>query len=58
MREWLGKQAGGAALKVLARSQAFEYFVAAAPGVKELITIAKIWELAQDDALDRRGADL
>jgi anion-transporting ArsA/GET3 family ATPase len=48
LREWLGKQVGGPALKVLARSQAFEYFVAAAPGVKELITIAKVWELAQD----------
>ena len=48
LREWLGKQAGGAALRVLGRSQAFGYFVAAAPGVKELITIAKVWELAQD----------
>jgi anion-transporting ArsA/GET3 family ATPase len=48
LREWLGRQVGGPALKVLSRSQAFEYFVAAAPGVKELITIAKVWELAQD----------
>lgn len=48
LREWLGKQVGGPALKVLSRSQAFGYFVAAAPGAKELITIAKIWELAQD----------
>lgn len=48
LREWLGKQVGGAALKVLARSQGFQYFVAAAPGAKELITIAKVWELAQD----------
>src|SRR4029078_7285305 len=38
---------GGAALKVLTRSQAFQYFVAAAPGAKELITIAKVWEIAQ-----------
>ncbi len=49
LREWLGKQVGGAALKVLSRSQAFGYFVAAAPGARELITIAKIWELAQDE---------
>jgi anion-transporting ArsA/GET3 family ATPase len=48
LSEWLGKQVGGAALKMLSRSQAFGYFVAAAPGVKELITIAKVWELAQD----------
>jgi anion-transporting ArsA/GET3 family ATPase len=46
--EWLGKQVGGPALRVLSRSQAFGYFVAAAPGVKELITIAKIWEMAQE----------
>ncbi len=49
LREWLGGQVGGAALKVLSRSQAFGYFVAAAPGARELITIAKIWELAQDE---------
>ena len=48
LREWLGKQVGGPALQVLSRSQAFGYFVAAAPGAKELVTIAKIWELAQD----------
>jgi anion-transporting ArsA/GET3 family ATPase len=45
--EWLGKQVGGAGLRVLARSSAFQYFVAAAPGAKELITIAKVWEIAQ-----------
>jgi len=47
LREWLGRQVGGAALKVLTRSHAFQYFVAAAPGAKELITIAKVWEIAQ-----------
>jgi anion-transporting ArsA/GET3 family ATPase len=47
LEEWLGKQVGGIGLKVLARSSAFQYFVAAAPGAKELITIAKVWELGQ-----------
>jgi anion-transporting ArsA/GET3 family ATPase len=47
LEEWLSRQVGGSALKVLTRSSAFQYFVAAAPGAKELITIAKIWELAQ-----------
>ena len=47
LEEWLGRQVGGGALKVLTRSQAFNYFVAAAPGAKELITIAKVWEMAQ-----------
>jgi anion-transporting ArsA/GET3 family ATPase len=53
LREWLGKQVGGPALKVLTRSQAFGYFVAAAPGAKELITIAKVWELAQGHRWDK-----
>ena len=47
LEEWLARQVGGAGLKVLARSSAFQYFVAAAPGAKELITIAKVWELSQ-----------
>jgi hypothetical protein len=47
LQEWLGKQLGGPAVKLLTLSSAFQHFVAAAPGVKELITIAKVWELAQ-----------
>jgi anion-transporting ArsA/GET3 family ATPase len=47
MEEWLGHQVGGAGLRILGRSSAFQYFVAAAPGAKELITIGKIWELGQ-----------
>jgi anion-transporting ArsA/GET3 family ATPase len=55
LEEWLARQVGGAGLRVLARSSAFQYFVAAAPGAKELITIAKVWELAQATRWDRRG---
>src|SRR4051812_9453689 len=60
LEEWLRKQAGGAALRVLGHSHAFQYFVAAAPGAKELITIAKVWELAQTERWNRsnRGYDL
>jgi anion-transporting ArsA/GET3 family ATPase len=48
LEEWLARQLGsGTAFRALARSSAFQYFVAAAPGAKELITIAKVWELAQ-----------
>ena len=48
LQEWLAKQLGGGApLRMMTRSHAFQYFVAAAPGAKELITIAKVWELAQ-----------
>jgi anion-transporting ArsA/GET3 family ATPase len=53
LEEWLGKQVGGLGLRVLARSSAFQYFVAAAPGAKELITIAKVWELAQPERWTR-----
>ena len=44
-----------AALRLLTGSHAFQYFVAAAPGAKELITIAKVWELAQLERWDRRN---
>ena len=47
LKEWLGRQLGGPALRLITGSSAFQHFVAAAPGAKELITIAKVWELAQ-----------
>jgi anion-transporting ArsA/GET3 family ATPase len=56
LEEWLARQlGGGAAFRMLARSSAFQYFVAAAPGAKELITIAKVWELAQLERWDRHN---
>jgi anion-transporting ArsA/GET3 family ATPase len=55
LEEWLARQVGGTGLRVLARGSAFQYFVAAAPGAKELITIAKVWELAQRERWDRRN---
>ena len=47
-----GKQLGGPALRLITGSAAFQHFVAAAPGAKELITIAKVWELAQLERWD------
>ena len=48
LEDWLGRQLGSAALvRTLIRSQAFQYFVAAAPGIRELITIGKVWDLSQ-----------
>src|SRR3954452_2480624 len=60
LEEWLSKQLGGGPVRLLARSHAFQYFVAAAPGAKELITIAKVWELAQSERWSRsnRAYDL
>ncbi|HEX8103938.1 MAG TPA: ArsA family ATPase [Solirubrobacteraceae bacterium] len=59
LEEWLGRQLGGAlgggAMRTLLRSSAFQYFVAAAPGAKELITVAKVWELAQPQRWDRHN---
>ena len=52
MKEWLGRQLGGPALRLITGSSAFQHFVAAAPGAKELITIAKVWELAQLERWD------
>jgi anion-transporting ArsA/GET3 family ATPase len=55
LEEWLGRQVPGPGLGILTRSSAFQYFVAAAPGAKELITIAKVWELAQPERWDRHN---
>ena len=54
LEEWLGKQIGGAVVRTLTRSSAFQYFVAAAPGAKELVTIAKVWETAQLERWDKK----
>ena len=47
-------------VQVLTRSNMFRTFVEAAPGARELVTITKIWELAQERRWDRRrtGYDL
>jgi anion-transporting ArsA/GET3 family ATPase len=56
LEEWLSKQLGGGpAGRLLGHSHAFQYFVAAAPGAKELITIAKVWELAQTERWNRHN---
>jgi anion-transporting ArsA/GET3 family ATPase len=56
LQEWLGKQLGGGpAVRLVSRSSAFQYFVAAAPGAKELITIGKVWELAQLERWNARN---
>jgi len=54
LEEWLARQLGPGA-RLLTRASAFQYFVAAAPGAKELITIAKVWELAQAERWDAKN---
>jgi len=51
MREYLSDQVGGAMSKLMTSSRIFTYLAAAAPGMRELLTIGKVWDLAQ---LDRR----
>jgi anion-transporting ArsA/GET3 family ATPase len=40
---------------LLVRSRVFNYFAAATPGLRELVTIGKIWELAQLDRKVKKG---
>ena len=47
LKEYLGQQVGGPLGSLLFNNRIFEYFTAAAPGVRELTTIGKVWELAQ-----------
>jgi anion-transporting ArsA/GET3 family ATPase len=45
--EWLQSLGGRVSGRVLASSSTFQYFAAAAPGAKELVSMVKIWELTQ-----------
>ena len=56
MREYLLIQLKVRAMRdLLVRSRAFTYLAAATPGLKELVTIGKIWELAQLDRKTQQG---
>jgi hypothetical protein len=52
--EWLQVLGGRVSGRVLASSGTFQYFAAAAPGAKELVTMVKVWQLTR--AAGRRGA--
>jgi len=45
--EWLQALGGRVPGRVLAGSGTFQYFAAAAPGAKELVSMVKIWELTR-----------
>jgi anion-transporting ArsA/GET3 family ATPase len=56
MEEYLIDQLPAKALAdVLAGSRAFNYFAAATPGMRELLTIGKVWDLAQDERRTHPG---
>jgi len=58
--EWLQSLAGRISGRVLASSGTFQYFAAAAPGAKELVSMVKIWQLTRGSRGRRRagGHDL
>jgi anion-transporting ArsA/GET3 family ATPase len=53
--EWLQSLGGRVSGRMLASSSTFQYFAAAAPGAKELISMVKIWELTQGRRWRGRG---
>ena len=56
MREYMLLQLKVKAMRdLLFRSRIFTYLAAATPGLKELVTIGKIWELAQLDRKVKKG---
>jgi anion-transporting ArsA/GET3 family ATPase len=58
MREYVLLQLKVRAMRdLLFRSRIFTYLAAATPGLKELVTIGKIWELAQLDRKVKRGRE-
>jgi anion-transporting ArsA/GET3 family ATPase len=56
MHEWLRYQLrSGALAGLLGHSRLFHYLTAAAPGVTELVTMGKVWDLAQPQRRTRGG---
>jgi anion-transporting ArsA/GET3 family ATPase len=56
LREYLLLQLKVRAMRdLLVRSRIFNYFAAATPGLRELVTIGKIWELSQLDRKVKKG---
>jgi anion-transporting ArsA/GET3 family ATPase len=55
LMEWLQSLGGRVSGRVLASSSTFQYFAAAAPGAKELVSMVKVWELTQGKRWRGRG---
>ncbi len=53
--EWLQALGGRVPGRVLAGSGTFQYFAAAAPGARELVSMVKVWELTREDRWRRRS---
>ncbi len=58
LREYLLLQLKVRAMRdMLVRSRLFNYLAAATPGLKEMVTIGKVWELAQPDRRVKKGRE-
>jgi len=53
--QWLQTLGGRVPGRVLAGSGTFQYFAAAAPGARELVSMVKVWELTREDRWRRRA---
>jgi anion-transporting ArsA/GET3 family ATPase len=49
MEQYLADQLPSALADLLSSNRTFSYLAAATPGMRELLTVGKVWELAQDD---------
>jgi anion-transporting ArsA/GET3 family ATPase len=56
--EWLQALGGRVSGRILASSGTFQYFAAAAPGAREIVSMVKIWQLTQGSRRGHPGADL
>ena len=56
--EWVQALGGRMPGRILTSSGTFQYFAAAAPGAREIVTMIKIWRLASSRRGSRRGTDL
>jgi anion-transporting ArsA/GET3 family ATPase len=58
LREYLLLQLKVRAMRdLLMKSRIFSYLAAATPGLKEMVTIGKVWELAQPDRKVKKGRE-
>jgi anion-transporting ArsA/GET3 family ATPase len=55
LHRWLSKLGGRVSARVLGSSSTFQYFVAAAPGAREMLSLVELWDLSQEQR-GRRGA--
>ena len=55
LQEWMARTIGRPGAALLGRSDAFRYFVAAAPGARELVGIGKAWDLTRSRGATREG---